>query len=280
MSVLDPETRNFLYACRTVDLELVRSSLARGADVRSGLRLAARGGIDDGDLLDLLLAQLGTDVNFKDEDDTTPLMEACIWGSENSVKKLLNVVGIKINCQDYMGQTALHLALKNDNAGCFQILAEVSGLDWNLEDDYGDTPLIKAAANGCAVILEIILRVPEPQVDFTVTDNYGHNVAWCAVLAAGSVVREMEAKEYEDSKRCIELLTADPRVDWNWDPAGGTPLFYGLMELDLELAKIIIKNPSVDLNVQNDAGKFPETIARLILMIVITVVNYLLYIVL
>ena len=181
-----------------------------------------------------------------------------------------------------MGQTALHLALKNDNAGCFQILAEVSGLDWNLEDDYGDTPLIKAAANGCAVILEIILRVPEPQVDFTVINNYGHNVAWCAVLAAGSVVREMEEKEYEDSKRCIELLTADPRVDWNVRDTddGDTPLFYGLMVLDLELAKIIIKNPTVDLNVQNDAGEFPETIARLILMIVITVVNYLLYIVL
>ena len=177
MSVPDTETRNFLYACRTVDLELVRSSLARGADVRSGLRLAARGGIDDGDLLDLLLAQLGTDVNFKDEDNRTPLMEACIWGSENSVKKLLHVVGIKINCQDCNGQTALHLALENDNAGCFQILGEASGLDWNLKDYYGRLPYPGSILLPCLVSGDN----SEPQVDFTITNNNGDN----NVLGAG-----------------------------------------------------------------------------------------------
>ena len=43
---------------------------------------------------------------------------------------------------------------------------------------------------------------------------------------------------------------------------GNTPLHFCLEWGEMEMAKTLLKNPRVDLNVQNDAGKFPETIAR------------------
>ena len=279
MPVLDTETRNFLSACSAGDLELAKSSLAGGADVngrrgyllmsQSGLHSAARWGDDRGELLDLLLAQPGLDVNIRDDHNWTPLMEACFGGSENSLMKLLQVDGIEINYQNFSGQTALHLAFENDNLGCIKILGEASGLNWNLKDQMEWTPLLTAAVLGRADSLEIILNVPQHQVDLTVIDNKGFNVAWCALFNAMDN-KEDEEEEYRgDRKRCVELLTADPRVDWNFrDPEDGdTPLHFCLENGELErgeveLAKIIIKNPSVELNVQNNAGKFPETIAR------------------
>ena len=226
----------------------------------SGLHLAARLGDIKGDLLDLLLAQPGLEVNIKDEDNMTPLIVACIWGSENSVRKLLQVVGIEINCQDTRGRTALHLALNRGNHGCIQILGEASGLDWNLKNEDGETPLLMAAFYGRADSLEIILSVPQPHVDFTVTDHDGYNVAWCAVLNA---VFDNDG----DPERCMELLTADPRVEWNsrdsrYTYERNTPLLYCLENGEVGLAKSIIKNPPLDLNLENNAGEFPETIAR------------------
>ena len=64
--------------------------------------------------------------------------------------------------------------------------------------------------------------------------------------------------------RCVELLSNDLRVDWNSrDPdTGNTPLLSCLNRGEVEMAKILIRNPQVDLNVGNNNGDFPETIAR------------------
>ena len=74
----------------------------------------------------------------------------------------------------------------------------------------------------------------------------------------------LEEEEEGDYLRCVELLTEDTRVDWNTrDPEDGTtPLLCCLDEGEVEMAMIIIKNPWVDLNAQDNTGKFPETIAR------------------
>jgi len=211
----------FLKACKKGNLELARVLLANGADVNwkdgnlwSGLHIAAWKG--NGDLLDLLLAQPGVEVNLKNvNNNSTPLMTACGWGKENIVRKLLQVDGIDLNVRDGSGRTAL----------------------------------LEAAVFGKADCLEILLSVP--QVDVAVSDNYGYNVAWLAL--EWSYV----------GPRCAELLSEDPRVDWNTrDAAGDTPLLVCLKKKKLDMARILLGNPRVDLDVQDSAGKCPETIAR------------------
>ena len=70
--------------------------------------------------------------------------------------------------------------------------------------------------------------------------------------------------ELGDEQRCLELLSKDPRVDWNIRDsyAGETPLLYCLKEGKAGMAKMIINNTHVDLNAQNNDGEYPETIAR------------------
>ena len=112
-----------------------------------------------------------------------------------------------------------------------------------------------SAARASADSLEILLSLPQPLLDITATDDWGNNVAWCSVL-------DTEEEEEGDRLRCVEMLCEDPRVDWNTRKEGETPLLFCLEEGQVEMAKILIKNPRVDLNVQNNAGEFPETIAR------------------
>lgn len=231
--------------------------------VESELHFAARVGRDD--LLEHFLVHYADDVNIKEGGGNTPLMVASAYGNENFVKKLLKVDGLDLNCQNIMGRTALHLAARNNNSGCVKLLRKAPGLEWNLEDDGEVTPLLEAASSGSVDSLQIILTVR--QVDLAATDENGDNVAWNAVLNG------MDGEPRGDPLRCVQLLCKDPRVDWNTRIRdGNTPLLWCLemsakvgeedQILLREMAKILLSNPRVDLNAQNKAGKFPETIAR------------------
>ena len=84
----------FLDACQRNDLNKVRQVLALGANVNwrrnsdgiSGLQFAAENNY--GELLELLLAQTGVDVNIRTNGNVTPLMLACYEGHENIVRRL------------------------------------------------------------------------------------------------------------------------------------------------------------------------------------------------
>jgi len=248
----------FLQACEEGNLELARVLLANGAAVNwvsgdtswSGLHYAVRGG--HGELLDLLMAQPGVEVNIKAKHGITPLMFACFSGKENFVRKLRQVEGIHINCQSdtVHGYTALHLAVVG-GPSCVRELKGAAGLKWNLKDVAGRTPLLSAAFYGRADSLQVLLTVLH--VDLASIDNSGYNVAWLAV----------KNSVWGNSLGCVKLLSEEPSVEWNTrDEIGDTPLLFCLKQKKLDLARILLSNPRVDLHVQNKAGKFPETIAR------------------
>ena len=78
----------FLQACERNELVTLQHIFARGgADVNwrrdatgwAGLHFAAQDNY--GELLELLLAQTGVDVNIRDNYNTTPLMYACWKGT-------------------------------------------------------------------------------------------------------------------------------------------------------------------------------------------------------
>ena len=195
----------FLSACQRNDIILVEQLLLLGADInwrdfdgRSGLHIAAS--IKYGELLlDLLLAQTGVDVNIRDSYNNTPLMLACWEGHENIVSRLCQVTGVQLNTRDDGGYTALYLAVWNNRPACVSVLREVAGVDWNVRNYDGDYPITRAIQWGHADILQIILSVPEPHLDLSVT-------------VRGKNITQIAGKK---SQRCLELLSGDRRVDWN-----------------------------------------------------------------
>ena len=81
----------------------------------SGLHMAARNNY--GELLELLLAQNGVDVNIRTNINWTPLMVACGWGHENIVRRLCRVTDITLNSRDDYGFTALLMAFCVERRG-------------------------------------------------------------------------------------------------------------------------------------------------------------------
>ena len=196
------------------------------------------------------------EINIKDKDNLTPLMEACIRGEDIIISRLIQVVGIKLNCQDNNGRMGLHLSLIYKKPNCFKILAEAPGLNWNIHDKNGETPLLMAAFKGCVQSIKLILDLPKQLVDFNVTNEDGYNVALLSILNA------IGGKQ-GDPLKCIELLTADARVNWNYRKPflEKTPLMYCIEDGTVEMTKMIIINPTVDLNILTSNGKFLETLA-------------------
>ena len=82
---------SFIKACHENNHSLVKELLCSGADVNcsdnygwSGLHIAAC--YNYRELLELLLAQTGVDVNIMNSHRKTPLMMACDRGNENFVR--------------------------------------------------------------------------------------------------------------------------------------------------------------------------------------------------
>ena len=233
-----------LLVVKSVDLHVVKPKMANLLD-------AARD--DDGELLERLLAQPGVDVNFRNKFNRTPLMFACRKGHENIVKRLCQVPGIELNSTDDGGYTALYWAVFSNRPACVSVLREVAGVDWNVRTYLGNSPLTVAVYLGRADILQTILSVPEPDLDLSVTDNRGRNIAQIAV----------EENWGPYGQKCVELLSGDKRVDWNKKNSDGdTPVMYCLKSNVIERARFLINIPGVDLNTVDADGRYLEDIAR------------------
>ena len=248
----------FLSACESNDLNIVRHLLPLGADVNSrkendglsGLHFAARDNY--GDLLELLLSQAGVDVNIATKKNAKPLMLACFCGHDNIARRLCRVNDIDLNCRTLQNLTALHGAVVRNHLGCVKVLRAAGGVDWNVREDSGWYPLTWSVNRGLADILQIILSVPEPNLDVSVTDPAGRNIAHIGVESMA-----------RDRQRCVELLCLDDRVDWNIrNRFGDTPLIYCLKNNRTSMALTLLTNPAVDLDIEDSDGRHVEEISR------------------
>ena len=199
----------FFLACWENDCQKVQHIFPLSGDVNwrdyndggwSGLHIAALGNYRE--LLELLLAQPGVDVNIRDNDNRTPLMFACGLEHENIMRRLCQVTGIHLNSRDDDGRTALYYAVANNKPACVSVLREVVGVDWNVRTDGGWYPLTLAVVLGYADILQTILSVPEPHLDLGVT-HLGRNISQLAVEGN---------PDYGDRQRCLKFLSGDQQA--------------------------------------------------------------------
>jgi ankyrin repeat protein len=94
---------------------------ARDTAGRSALYLASG---DHGGVMKLLIAA-GADVNMRDCDRRTPLMQAVERGYKTGVEILLEAKGIDINARDVEGETALSLAEQGEDEEIVELLYAV-----------------------------------------------------------------------------------------------------------------------------------------------------------
>ena len=200
------------------------------------------------ELLSVLLAVPGVDVNLQDNLGRTPLMVACREGQVECVQRLVEVEGLDVNRRDIVGWTALHLAVTWNHPLCVEALSSVETLDWRMTDGGGQSPLSIAAHLGHADCLELILSLPVERLH-----GEGEDPAWLAV----------ENTSRGDPVRCLELLSQDTRLEWNVrDRAGDTPLMFCVKNNKMEMAKVLLNSPSVNPHIPDRDGKFIENIAR------------------
>ena len=256
----------FFDAVSEGQFEEARNLLQMGADVNwrdeeSDMETALHYAVErnDSHVVDLLLAQPGVNVNIKTlSNEMTPLSMACGLGLEEMTRKLLRAPGIKLNIRCRLGNTALHYAAAGDFTTCLELLRDSPGADmllWTLKNDEMESPLYKAVMENAIGSLGIILGLPISKMGkLENTDSYG--IVWYAICN--------DLGEAGDRDKIVEMLSEDQRINFNLADVltGDTPLLHCLKEKKVEMSKIILKNPRVDLNVKNNAGEFPESIAR------------------
>ena len=153
----------------------------------------------------------------------TALMVACAGGHPDIVRRLVQAPGVDLNMRCHgTGWTAAHWAAMY-SAACVEVLARVPGLDWNMDSAYWLGPPL------------------------------------CCAVHWGNSQREAATTDAE----VVRLLAGLAEADWNdRDLVGDTPLMVALRANMLDIAKILIQSPLVDVTITDFQGQTPEMFAR------------------
>lgn len=122
-----------------------------------------------------LLKQPSININPRDRNGYTPLMDAAINGYREIVKAFLCREGIDIYLRDYEGNTAFMHAAREGHTGIVQDFLEIGHLDVNfinnsdLDDDH--TLLMIAAKHGKRKTVQFLLRVDNININFRREDG-------------------------------------------------------------------------------------------------------------
>lgn len=108
-----------------------------------------------------LLLDIGVDINRRDSDMKTALMQLCFLEDETKAAKYAKILlqrGAKVGLKDKDGLTALSHACKRGQEQLVSImLEEASDFDLNSQDNLGNTALHYAAMSGNFVVLNLLL---------------------------------------------------------------------------------------------------------------------------
>ena len=183
---------DFLKACGAWNCVKVKEYLDKGEDVnvREGghfaLKYAAgprknKGGKRSSGLLLLeeLLRSPKIDVNIKDDEGKTAFMWACINGSLEVAKRMLNIRGLDFNHRDHQGHSAFMLSCIKGRTEIVDMLLKCHKLDFNIRDDTGKNALMLSCHGGWTSIVEKLLA--NPTIDINCRDVNGNSAltfAW------------------------------------------------------------------------------------------------------
>ena len=110
---------------------------------------------DDLDLVKDLIAR-GAEVNIKDVDGWTPLMDACFYGSKD-IASLLIAKGADVNAIDRAENTALILSAYSGAADIAELLVK-RGAKMDIADNCNNTALILASFHGHTDVVRVLVE--------------------------------------------------------------------------------------------------------------------------
>ncbi len=237
------------------------------------------------EIVKLLLTVGEIDVNSKDCFGRAPLHCAAKCGYTDIVREFLKVYKIiDVNAQDNLGQTPLHLAVICGHENVLKVLIdEFPEIQTDLRDEEGNSPiriavdrneltmvgsllkkikmlgtikeivsdnLLVAAANGYDQMIEILLQVPE--VNVNVVDEQGLTSLAYAVI--------------NNHETTVNLLLDVKGINVNIrDNNGRTPLHHAVYWNNQNVVKTLLfeaKN-DIDVNVEDNEGLTPLATAVL-----------------
>ena len=134
---------NLWESCCLGKLQMARELLLAGADPNTKvgrdnwtcLMRAIRGNHEE--VVDLLLAQPGLDVNAKNNSNRTALHYACDKGNIAILSKLLAVPGILVNERDVDGLTPIMQAIHSRKPEAVRVMAAVEEVDLDVRSNNG-----------------------------------------------------------------------------------------------------------------------------------------------
>jgi len=114
----------------------------------------------DAEVVRVLLAAPGIDVNRADRYGNTPLIWASYRGHPDVVRLLLGAQGIDVNRADKRGNTPLYWASYNGHLGVVKLLLAVPRINVKRAGEDGWTPLYAASKNGHTEVVKLLVAAP------------------------------------------------------------------------------------------------------------------------
>ncbi|KAL9071470.1 MAG: hypothetical protein Q9161_004187 [Pseudevernia consocians] len=277
---IDRKFRNLLfYSIRKGDVEEVELLLDKGVDVHADdnvgwppmVRAAEHGQLR---IVDILLER-GADPLKGTVGDRLPLHFAAEGGHSLVVKLLLEQPTVDPNKRDYTGQTALFKAANNGHHEVVELLLQRNGIDPNAVSKDGFTPLLQTIFERHQKVVKLLLDradVNPNQCDTT----YNQTPLWMASTAGDEILGMfLERKDIEingqsrwgetplyQAVQRKRLSAAKMLLDAGANPnipayENKTALSWAAAEGSEESIELLLKQPSIDLEIPDKLGQTP-----------------------
>ena len=277
---IDKNLRNLLFSSiRKGDLTEVELLLDKGVDVHADdnvgwppmVRAAEEGHLA---IVDTLLAR-GANHLKGTVGDRLPLHFAAEGGHLAVVSLLLKQPGVDPNLKDYTGQTALFKAAKNGHHKVVELLLQQHGIDPDAISKDGFTPLLQTIFGRHQKVVKLLLDRADVNPNRCDT-TYNQTPLWMASTAGDEILatflkrkdieidgqsrrgetpmyQAIQHKRLSAAKMLLEA-GADPNIPTD---EGKTVLSWAAAEGSEESIELLLKQPSIQLDIPDKLGQTP-----------------------
>ena len=184
------------------------------------------------------LVQKGSNINAKDKEGITPLMDALAMRQTKVAAHLLRHHELEVNMRDLKGKTALHWSCRTGIVYCTRLLLD-KGADCNAKDFSNVTPFQEAVAIRHSDVAEALIRWDD--FDIHLRDWKGRTpLHWASRTGLFSCVR------------LLLKLGADANAQ---NQSGRTPLMDAVASGELEVAGRLLEHQHTRVNQVDHSGQ-------------------------